>query len=113
MATGDTARAVEVDPSGITVSGKFIRCETAKPYRGGDGVERFPARVRLLVGGGTLDVEYQSMDQAVAALTVATGKAEPNELQFVSLPAFARGQWNAAEKRWGRVSFTGRGVRGA
>ena len=88
---------------GLMIRGEFLRLGETKAYVGKDGVQRTPARVIVVTGGGTLAVEYGSYSDALVAL----GGSEPKRLDVVELQVWAQGAWNNETNRRGSVFYRG------
>jgi hypothetical protein len=89
---------------GLWLSGRFLSLEDMKPYTDKLGNPHQPVRMGLLVGRMSYGIEFPDRDSAVAAC----GGCVPEELGDVTVPVFANGPWNPADRKRGPVFFSGR-----
>lgn len=95
---------------GLFLRGGFLSLEAGRPYTAKSGEERTPGRLKVLVGSGTMTVEYRSVEAAREALA-GWGVTVPEKLMAVEVAVYASGPWDAAQNRRGRVFLQGREAR--
>lgn len=89
---------------GLWLTGELVAPPTpSKPYTDKNGTLHNPVNVDLLVGRYVERVEFDSLAEAMAAIG---GDASLREI--VTIPVRARGGWDPGNRRFGRVSYSGR-----
>jgi len=95
----DNAKA----PVGLYIIGEMVGEPTpGREYTDKANNKHYPATVDLLVGRYVERIEFDSMAEAQAVIHGAELRS------IVTIPVRARGGWDSTNRRWGRVSYSGR-----
>jgi len=100
-AASSTAEAV-ITGQGVFLAGEVFSVDQGKPYKKRDGTDVEPTVVAVAVGSQLIRIDYESEALAQDAL----GGAVKGD--YVVLPVFANGPWDAERGRSAPVSFRAR-----